>query len=137
MLLVHCHEEAGEHDNDHHKCRKARPRAAFEKKEKRQADYEGYRKANDLPLRQIESDFCFDFGQVFRYRHIGQCENLLSAGRSRLMCVEDRFCKCAGLEQGKAENNGVGCKGENRAVQIVRYYHAVYQNGVNADAYHD
>ena len=27
--------------------------------------------------------------------------------------------------------------GEYRAVQIVRYYHVVYQNRVNADAYHN
>ena len=31
----------------------------------------------------------------------------------------------------------LGCKGEYRAVQIVRYYHVVYQNRVNADAYHN
>ena len=31
----------------------------------------------------------------------------------------------------------IGCKGEYRAVQIVRYYHVVYQNRVNADAYHN
>ena len=30
----------------------------------------------------------------------------------------------------------IGCKGEYRAVQVVRYYHVVYQNRVNADAYH-
>ena len=30
----------------------------------------------------------------------------------------------------------LGCKGEYRAVQIVRYYHVVHQYGVNADAYH-
>ncbi len=29
------------------------------------------------------------------------------------------------------------CKGEYRAVQIVCYYHVVYQNRVNADAYHN
>ena len=33
-------------------------------------------------------------------------------------------------------NNGIGCKGKNRAVQVVRYYHVVHQNRVNADAYH-
>ena len=40
------------------------------------------------------------------------------------------------IEQGETEDNGVGCKGKNRAVQIVRYYHAVYQDSVNADTYH-
>ena len=54
-----------------------------------------------------------------------------------LMCVENRFCKCAGFEQGEAEDNGVGRKGENRAVQVIRYNHAVYQNRINADAYHN
>ena len=38
---------------------------------------------------------------------------------------------------GETEDNGIGCKGEYRAVQIVRYYHVVYQNRVNADAYHN
>ena len=52
------------------------------------------------------------------------------------MGVENRFCKCAGFEKRKTENNGVGCKGKNRAMQIVRYNHAVYQNRINADAYH-
>ena len=53
------------------------------------------------------------------------------------MCVEYGFCQCAGFEQGEAENNGVGCKGENRAVQVIRDNHAVYQNRINADAYHN
>ena len=35
------------------------------------------------------------------------------------------------------ESSPIGCKGEYRAVQIVRYYHVVYQNRVNADAYHN
>ena len=52
------------------------------------------------------------------------------------MCGKNRLRKGAGLEQGKTEDNGIGCKGENRAVQIVRYYHVVHQYGVNADAYH-
>ena len=47
-----------------------------------------------------------------------------------------RLCKRAGFEQGEAEDNGIGCKGEYRTVQVVRDYHAVYQYGVNADAYH-
>ena len=47
------------------------------------------------------------------------------------------FCQCAGFEQREAENNGVSCKGENRAVQVIRYNHAVYQNRINADAYHN
>lgn len=34
------------------------------------------------------------------------------------------------------KKDSIGCKGEYRAVQIVRYYHVVYQYGVNADAYH-
>ena len=49
---------------------------------------------------------------------------------------ENRLRQCAGFEQGETEDNGIGCKGENRAVQIVRYYHVVHQYGVNADAYH-
>ena len=53
------------------------------------------------------------------------------------MGAKDGFCQRAGFEQGEAEDNGIGCKGEYRAVQIVRYYHAVYQNRVNADAYHN
>ena len=50
---------------------------------------------------------------------------------------KNRLRQCAGFEQGETEDNGVGCKGEYRAVQIVRYYHVVYQNRVNADAYHN
>ena len=50
---------------------------------------------------------------------------------------EYRLRQCAGFEQGETEDNGIGCKGEYRAVQIVRYYHVVYQNRVNADAYHN
>ena len=53
-----------------------------------------------------------------------------------LMRGENRLRQCAGFEQGETEDNGIGCKGENRAVQIVRYYHVVHQYGVNADAYH-
>ena len=47
-----------------------------------------------------------------------------------------RLRQCARFEQGEAEDNGIGCKGEYRAVQVVRDYHAVYQYGVNANAYH-
>ena len=50
---------------------------------------------------------------------------------------EYRLRQCAGFEQGETEDNGIGCKGEYRAVQIVRYYHVVHQNRVNADAYHN
>ena len=50
---------------------------------------------------------------------------------------KNRLRQCAGFEQGETEDNGVGCKGEYRAVQIVRYYHVVHQNRVNADAYHN
>ena len=53
-----------------------------------------------------------------------------------LMRGKYRLRQCAGFEQGKAEDNSVGYKGKNCAVQVVRYYHAVYQNRVNADAYH-
>ena len=53
-----------------------------------------------------------------------------------LVGVEYGFCQCAGFEQGETEDNGIGCKGKNRAVQVVRYYHVVHQNRVNADAYH-
>ena len=49
---------------------------------------------------------------------------------------ENRLRQCAGFEQGETEDNGIGCKGKNRAVQVVRYYHVVHQYGVNADAYH-
>ncbi len=49
---------------------------------------------------------------------------------------ENRLRQCAGFEQGETEDNGIGCKGKNRAVQVVRYYHVVHQNRVNADAYH-
>ena len=54
-----------------------------------------------------------------------------------LMCIENGFCQCAGFEQGETEDNGIGCKGENRAVQVVRYHHFAYQNCVNANAYHN
>ena len=37
------------------------------------------------------------------------------------MGVKYGFCQCAGFEQGETEDNGVGCKGEYRAMQIVRY----------------
>ena len=50
---------------------------------------------------------------------------------------ENRLRQCAGLEQREAEDNGVCRKGEYRAVQIIRYNHTVYQNRVNADAYHN
>ena len=50
---------------------------------------------------------------------------------------EYRLRQCAGFEQGKAEDNGIGCKGENCAVQVIRYNHAVYQYSINADAYHN
>lgn len=59
MFLIHGNEETGQHDKYHHERRKARPHAVFEQKEKRQSDNKGYRKTNDLPLRQIEGDFCF------------------------------------------------------------------------------
>ena len=38
---------------------------------------------------------------------------------------EYRLRQCAGFEQGETEDNGIGCKGEYRAVQIVRYYYPV------------
>ena len=34
------------------------------------------------------------------------------------MGAKDGFCQCAGFEQGETEDNGIGCKGKNRAVQI-------------------
>ena len=52
------------------------------------------------------------------------------------MGVKYRLRKCAGFEQGEAENNGVCRKGKYRAVQIIRYNHTVYQNRINADTYH-
>ena len=64
-------------------------------------------------------------------------QNLHPTLDTRLMCGKYRLCKRAGFEQGKAEDNGIGCKGKNRAVQIVRYYHVIHQDGVNADAYHN
>ena len=64
-------------------------------------------------------------------------ENLHPALDTPLMRGEYRLRQCAGFEQGETEDNGIGCKGEYRAVQIVRYYHVVYQNRVNADAYHN
>lgn len=72
MFFVHGKEEAGEHDGAHQRRRKARPGASCEQKEKRQAHSEGRRKANDLPLRQIEGDFRFYFRQVFGYGYIRQ-----------------------------------------------------------------
>ncbi len=53
------------------------------------------------------------------------------------MGVEYGFCQCAGFEQGEAEDNGIGCKGKYRAVQIISYHHFAYKDGVNADAYHN
>ena len=62
VFLIHGKEEAGQHDDNHcHSC-KARPCAVFEQKEKWQAYAQGCRKTNELPLRKVESDFCFDFG---------------------------------------------------------------------------
>ena len=49
---------------------------------------------------------------------------------------EYRLRQCAGFEQGETEDNGIGCKGKNRAVQVIRYNHAANQNRINADAYH-
>lgn len=43
-----------------------------------------------------------------------------------LVGVEYGFCQCAGFEQGETEDNGIGCKGKNRTVQIVRYHHFAY-----------
>ena len=34
------------------------------------------------------------------------------------MGAKDGFCQRAGFEQGEAEDNGISCKGKNRAVQI-------------------
>ena len=56
---------------------------------------------------------------------------------NQLPGIKNGFRKGAGFEQGKAEYHGVGCKGEYRAVQVVRDDHAVYKDGVNADAHHD
>lgn len=64
-------------------------------------------------------------------------QNLHPTPDTRLMCGKNRLCKGAGFEQGKTEDNGIGCKGENRAMQVVRYYHVIHQNRVNADAYHN
>ena len=61
VLLIHSEQEARQHDEYHHKCRKACPCAVFEQKEKRQSDYKGCRKANNLPFCQIKRNFCFDF----------------------------------------------------------------------------
>ena len=53
------------------------------------------------------------------------------------MGVEYGFCKCAGFEQGKTEDYRIGCKGKNRAVQVVGYYHFIDKDSVNANAYHN
>ena len=63
-------------------------------------------------------------------------ENLHPTLDTPLMRGENRLRQCAGFEQGETEDNGIGCNGEYRAVQVVRYYHVVHQYGVNADAYH-
>lgn len=42
------------------------------------------------------------------------------------MCAKYGFCKCVGFEQGETEYHGARCKGEYRAMQVVRYYHAIY-----------
>ena len=63
-------------------------------------------------------------------------QNLHPTLDTPLMRGKYRLRQCAGFEQGEAEDNGIGCKGKYRAVQVVRDYHAVYQYGVNADAYH-
>ena len=55
------------------------------------------------------------------------------------------FATMTNREWGQIGNNYIkalfalgfqGCKGENRAVQVVRYNHAANQNRINADAYH-
>ena len=48
-----------------------------------------------------------------------------------------RLRKCAGFEQGKAEDNRVSCNREYRAVQVARYGDTVHQHRVNADAHHN
>ena len=43
-------------------------------------------------------------------------QNLHPTLDAPLMCGKNRLCQCAGFEQGKAEDNCIGCKGEYRAV---------------------
>ena len=62
--------------------------------------------------------------------------HLVKDGFTLLMSIKYRFCQCAGFEQGKTEDNRIGCKGKYRTVQVVRDNHIVYKDSVNADAYH-
>ena len=62
VFLIHSKEKAREHDKYHCKCRNRRTRSSFEQEEKRQADRCRKPEKENLPLREIEREFAFDFG---------------------------------------------------------------------------
>ena len=60
MMLIHGQQEEGHHEKNHAQRRGAGAQHTTGKKEKRRTHQRAETKADQLPLRQSESDFCFD-----------------------------------------------------------------------------
>ena len=71
VLLIESEEDEREHDDHHQHCRSGDAEAGLSQEEDRNTRCRSQRKADELPLCQVEKDLVFDFGQVFRDRYIG------------------------------------------------------------------
>ena len=119
MLFIHGNQKAGKHDDNHCHCRKARPCAVFEQKEKVGSPIRSAtEKQKDLSaLFRLKATFVF---VLWISLWVTGTYAKKKPTFLPLVGVEYRFCQCAGFEQGETEDNGIGCKGKNRAVQVVR-----------------
>ena len=71
VALVHRQKEKRKHGEHHHQSGGAGAQAAPEEKEQRNADERAAAEADQLSLRQVESDLRFNFCQVLGDRNIG------------------------------------------------------------------
>ena len=62
VSLVHGQQKSRNHDEYHHQCSRAHTDLVSEYKEKRYADERAAGEADELPLGEIEKNFCFDLG---------------------------------------------------------------------------
>ncbi len=62
VSLKHRQQEERQHHEYHDESRGACADGIFEQKEKRYTDQRTAAEADQLPLREIEQEFCFDFG---------------------------------------------------------------------------
>ena len=66
VLLVKCEEDEREHDDHHQHCRSGDAEAGLSQEEDRNTRCRSQRKADELPLCQVEHDLRLDTIQVLR-----------------------------------------------------------------------